>query len=166
MSASGLPVASGSSDIPADEKSLSPSQLSLERQVSAFRSRLASLLTAEATLAERLSGGVDVSGSGRGSVFVRSGWQARSLGLPFGRGRERTSSGGRFSFSGRQSGDNPKGNEVELRSRRPESDEDKLVQEVAAILSSCQKDIRELWSLPAVKKLRDRRRLKLEEWAE
>ncbi|KAI0324145.1 G-protein alpha subunit [Cubamyces sp. BRFM 1775] len=166
LSASGLPVASGSSDIPADEKSLSPSQLSLERQVSAFRSRLASLLTAETTLADRLSGGVDVSGSGRGSVFVRSGWQARSLGLPFGRGRERTSSGGRFSFSGRHSGDNQKGNDVELRSRRAETDEDKLVQEVAAILSSCQKDIRELWSLPAVKKLRDRRRLKLEEWAE
>ncbi|KAI9000626.1 G-protein alpha subunit [Trametes punicea] len=164
--ASGMPIASSSADIAADEKSLSPSQLSLEKQINTFRSRLAPLLTAETSLADRLSGGIDVSGSGRGSVFVRSGWQARSLALPFGRGRERTNSGGRSSLSARDSMDKATGNELELKARRSEAREDRLVQEVASILSRCQQDIKELWALPAVKKLRDRRRLKLEEWAE
>ncbi|KAI0768152.1 G-protein alpha subunit [Trametes elegans] len=162
---SGIPVPSISPTLAADEKSLSPSQLSLERQISVFRARLAPLLSAETSLADRLSGGVDVSGSGKGSVYVRSGWQSRTLGLSFGKARERTSSGGRFSFSGRNSTDNQK-SDVELQARRGESAEDKLVLEVASILSTCQKDIRELWEYPAVKKLRDRRRLKLEEWAE
>ncbi|KAI9057233.1 G-protein alpha subunit [Trametes sanguinea] len=165
-SASGMPVPSSSADLAAEEKSLSPSQLSLEKQVNVLRARLAPLLTAESSLAERLSGGIDVSGSGRGSVFVRSGWQSRSLGLPFGKARDRTSSGGRFSLSGRTSLDNQKTNEIELKSRSADAQEDKLVHEVALILNACQQDIKELWALPAVKKLRDRRRLKLEEWAD
>ncbi|KAI0360019.1 G-protein alpha subunit [Trametes cingulata] len=164
--ASGMPVPSGSTDIAAEEKSLSPSQLSLEKQITSFRLRLAPLLAAETSLADRLSGGIDVSGSGKGSVFVRSGWQLKSRGFPFGRGRERTSSGGRFSFSGRNSTDENKGNEMELQARHAEVQEDKLVHEVASILNACQKDIKELWELPAVKRLRERRRLKLEEWAE
>ncbi|KAI0635765.1 G-protein alpha subunit [Trametes polyzona] len=163
---SGMPVAGSSTDFAADEKSLSPSQLSLEKQISTFRTRLAPLLAAESSLAARLSGGIDVSGSGKGSVFVRSGWQSKTRGFAFGRGRERTSSGGRFSFSGRNSTDDRKGNEVELQARRTDTQEDQLVREVASILAQCQKDIKELWALPAVKKLRDRRRLKLEEWAE
>ncbi|KAH9856561.1 G-protein alpha subunit [Lenzites betulinus] len=163
---SGMPVSSVSSELTADEKSLSPSQLSLEKQISSFRSRLAPLLAAETSLATRLSDGVDVSGSGKGSVFVRSGWQSKTRGFSFGRGRERTNSGGRFSFSGRTSTEDKRGNEMELQARRAEVQEDALVREVASILATCQKDIRELWSLPAVKKLRDRRRLKLEEWAE
>ncbi|KAI0649357.1 G-protein alpha subunit [Trametes meyenii] len=164
--ASGMPVASTSSDFAVDEKSLSPSQLSLEKQINSFRARLSPLLAAETSLADRLSGGIDVSGSGKGSVFVRSGWQSRSIGLSFGRGRDRSNSGGRFSLSGRASLENRKGNEMELQARRVDPQEDKLVQEVASILSTCQRDIKELWELPAVKKLRDRRRLKLEEWAE
>ncbi|CDO74902.1 hypothetical protein BN946_scf184988.g9 [Trametes cinnabarina] len=165
-SASGMPVPSSSADFAAEEKSLSPSQVSLEKQLNVIRARLAPLLTAESSLADRLSGGIDVSGSGRGSVFVRSGWQSRSLALPFGKARERTSSGGRFSFSGRASLDNQHGNEMELKSRTADAQEDKLVRDVASILSACQQDIKDLWALPAVKKLRDRRRLKLEEWAE
>ncbi len=151
-----------------DDTSLSPStQSSLDKQVALFRTRLSPLLAAEAQLADRLSGGINVSGSGKGSVFVRNGWQSRSLGLPFGRGRERTGSGGRFSLTGgRGSIDDQRGNEVELQTRQSDSEEDKLILEIASILSSCEADIRELWEMPAVKRLRDRRRLKLEEWAD
>lgn len=163
---SGMPVPSTSTDFTAEEKSLSPSQLSLEKQISSFRTRLAPLLAAESSLADRLSGGIDVSGSGRGSVFVRSGWQSKTRGFTFGRARERTSSGGRFSFAARNSTDDRKGNELELQARKDDTSEDALVREVASILASCQRDIKELWELPAVRKLRDRRRLKLEEWAE
>ena len=132
-----------------------------------LRTRLFSLLAAEAQLADRLSGGVNVSGSGKGSVFVRTGWQSRSLGLPFSRGRERTGSAGRFSFNGgRGSIDNGKTNELELQMRQSDSEEDKLILEIASILSSCEADIKELWEMPAVKRLRERRRLKLEEWAD
>lgn len=100
-------------------------------------------------------------------MFVRTGWQSRSLGLPFGRGRERTGSAGRFSFNGgRGSIDSGKTNEVELQMRQSDSEEDKLILEIASILSSCEADIRELWEMSAVKRLRDRRRLKLEEWAD
>ncbi|TFK93955.1 G-protein alpha subunit [Polyporus arcularius HHB13444] len=157
----GLPVAADFSE----QMSLSPSQASLEKKVAQLRARLSPLLAAEASLAERLSGGVNVSGSGRGSVFVRSGWQSRTLGLAFGKARERTSSGGRFSFTGRNSLDN-KGSEMELQARIAQAEEDRLIEEVASVLSECQGDVRELWELPAVKKLRDRRRLKLEEWAD
>ncbi len=151
----------------ADDSSLSPSQTVLEKKVAQLRAHLSPLLTAEAVLAERLSGGVNVSGSGKGSVYVRSGWQSRSLGLAFGKPRERTSSGGRFSFTGgRGSLDNQRGSEMELQARKAQAEEDKLVAEVAAILNECQGDIKELWELPAVRKLRDRRRLKLEEWAD
>ncbi|KAI0749464.1 G-protein alpha subunit [Daedaleopsis nitida] len=151
----------------AENKSITPSQASLEKKVSQLRARLSSLLAAEERLAERLSGGVNVSGSGRGSVFVRTGWQARTLGLAFGKSRERTSSGGRFSFTGRSSIDNQKGvSEAELQAKKAQAEEDDLIAEVGAILSESQGDIKELWELPAVKRLRDRRRLKLEEWAD
>lgn len=151
-----------------DDASLSPSaQSSLDKQVALLRTRLSPLLAAEAQLADRLSGGINVSGSGKGSVFVRTGWQSRSLGLPFGRGRDRTGSAGRFSFTGgRNSIDNGRADEVELHTRQSDSEEDKLILEIASVLSSCEADIRELWEMPAVKRLRERRRLKLEEWAD
>ncbi|TBU49747.1 G-protein alpha subunit [Dichomitus squalens] len=149
-----------------DEKSLSPSASSLEKQVAVLRARLSPLLAAEAQLADRLSGGVNVSGSGRGSVFVRTGWQSRSKGLPFGRGRERATSGGRFSFSGNRGSTEDRDNGLELQARRADSEEDKLILEIASILYASQADIRELWEMPAVKRLRERRRLKLEEWAD
>lgn len=154
----------GASDI-AIQKSPSASQTSLEKRLVHLRLRLSPLLTAEASLAERLSGGIDVSGSGKGSVFVRSGWQSRAFGL-IGRSRERTSSGGRFSFSSRSSVDQQRGSEYELQARRAQTEEDKFIADFASILNACQADIRELWELPAVRRLRDRRRFKLEEWAD
>ena len=160
---SGTPTASDS----ADANSIAPSQSGLEKKVAQLRARLAPLLAAEASLTERLSDGVNVSGSGKGSVYVRSGWQSRTLGLAFGKARERTSSGGRFSFTqGRGSLDKHKGSEMELQARNAQAEEDKLIEDVAVILGESQADIRELWELPAVKKLRERRRLKLEEWAD
>ncbi|RPD61189.1 G-protein alpha subunit [Lentinus tigrinus ALCF2SS1-7] len=158
----GLPVAA---DL-AEQKSLSPSQASLEKKVAQLRTRLSALLGAEATLADRLSGGVNVSGSGKGSVFVRTGWQSRTLGLAFGKARERTSSGGRFSFTGGRSSMEYKSSDMELQARQAQAEEDKLIAEVASVLTNCQGDVKELWELPEVKKLRDRRRLKLEEWAD
>ena len=158
----GLPLAADF----AEQKSLSPSQASLERKIAQLRVRLSSLLAAEATLADKLSGGVNVSGSGKGSVFVRSGWQSRTLGLAFGKARERTSSGGRFSFTGGRNSMENKGGEMELQARDAQAEEDRLIAEVASILTECQGDVKELWELPAVKKLRERRRLKLEEWAD
>lgn len=118
-----------------------------EVQLGHLRDRLSPLLDAEAELAERLSGGIDVSGSGKGNVFVRSGWQARSL-LGKGRGDD---TGGRRSVSSATRGD---------------PTHDLLCEHVASVLASCKDDIRELWEHPAVRRLRDRRKLRLEEWAE
>ncbi|EED85956.1 candidate G-protein alpha subunit [Postia placenta Mad-698-R] len=120
---------------------------SMDQQISLLRLRLSPLTALDSQLADRLSGGVAVSGSGKGSVFVRSGWQSRTFGLSFGKARERANSGrGRFSFT--------------------EVEKDKLVDEAATIIHSCQDDIRELWQHPAVKRLRDNRKLRLDEWAE
>ena len=124
---------------------LSPSVKSdYEAQLGQLRDRLSPLLDVEASLAERLSGGIDVSGSGKGNVFVRSGWQARSL-LGKVRGDE---SGGRRSTSSAG------------------GSHDALCEHVASVLVSCKDDIRELWEHPAVRRLRERRKLRLEEWAE
>ncbi|OBZ72028.1 hypothetical protein A0H81_07748 [Grifola frondosa] len=153
---------------PLDQQSLSPSQLSAERQISTLRQHLTPLLGAESSLADRLSGGVAVSGSGKGSVFVRSGWQARNFGLSFGLRRDRASSGGRFSFSGQRNSldDTRRSYDSEAELGRPEIEQDKLVEDVAALLNACKNDIKELWELPIVRKMRDNRRLMLEEWAE
>ena len=88
------------------------------------------------------------------------------LGLSFGKSRERTSSGGRFSFSGRTSTEQKRGNEPEPQARRGSTEDDRLITEAASILNACQADIKELWELPAVRRMRDRRRFKLEEWAD
>ncbi|KZT02620.1 G-protein alpha subunit [Laetiporus sulphureus 93-53] len=123
---------------------------SVEQRLSALRLCLSPLSSVEASLANRLSDGVAVSGSGKGSVMVRSGWQARAFGLSFGKARERTSSAkGRFSFTGQR-----------------KVERDKLVEDVANLLNACKDDIRELWGHAVVKRLRENRKLRLEEWAE
>ena len=45
-------------------------------------------------------------------------------------------------------------------------EKDQLAEEVSKILIECQDDVRELWQHPLVQRLRARRKLKLEEWAE
>lgn len=166
-----VPASGQGNQAPRPPPSPSPS---MDQQISLLRLRLSPLTALDSQLAERLSGGVAVSGSGKGSVFVRSGWQSRTFGLSFGKARERANSGrGRFSFTGQRSalensadastGDPEEG---ELSTELPEVEKDKLVDEAATIIHSCQDDIRELWQHPAVKRLRDNRKLRLDEWAE
>ena len=144
-------VASGSNSPPAPQAAVE------EAQLAALRSKLSPLLSAESSLADRLSGGLDVSGSGKGNVFVRSGWQARSLGLSFTRTRSRGDSiNGRQSLSGqRTSHDNTS-----------QMTNDVLIEEVARLVDQGKDDIQELWQHPAVRRLRAKRKLRFEEWAE
>ncbi|KAH9923267.1 G-protein alpha subunit [Fomitopsis serialis] len=159
-------------DASASRETLQPSRPvpSMDQQLATLRLRLSPLVQLESQLADRL-GGVSVSGSGKGSVMVRSGWQARTFGLTFGKARERTSSSrGRFSFTGQRSAlENApierKSMDVDG-SEYPVVEKDKLVEEVAMVLNSCKDDVRELWRHPAVKRLRENRKLRLEEWAE
>ena len=126
-----------------------------EKRLATLRYRLGPLLAAEASLAERLSGGMPTPT--KGNLFVRSGWQARSL-L---KGRNRDWTG----FTGQRSSlENGASRRSEDSSVAPEKD--KLIEEVAHILSVCKDDIKELWEHPAVQRLKDKRRLRLEEWAE
>lgn len=144
----------GSGDIVMDQRSSSS-----EKRLSILRYRMAPLIAVEASLADRLAGGQ--STSAKGNLFVRSGWQARSL-LAKAKLKDRTS------FTGKHSS-----LENVSPSRRSEdsgtlvgSEKDKLVEEVATILNACKEDIKELWEHSVVQRLRDKRRLRLEEWAE
>jgi guanine nucleotide-binding protein alpha-1 subunit len=122
-----------------------------QKQIATLRLRLSPLVAAENTLADRLSGGVRVSGSGKDSVFVRHGWQLRS--------------GARNSFLARSRGNSSapvtpvieSGNYVNV---------SEVVQEVGRILDASKEDIKALWRSEVVQKMIKRRRLRLEEWAE
>lgn len=114
--------------------------------IASLRRRLSPLVTADAPLADRLSGGVTVSGSGKGGVFVRTGWQARTIENALGRKRARPS------------------DDFEL--KKSEDAQDPLVQDVSRMLEASKEDIRELWAHATVKGLIARRRLKLDEWSE
>lgn len=114
--------------------------------IASLRRRLSPLVTTDAALADRLSGGITVSGSGKGGVFVRSGWQARTIENALGRKRGRVSD--------------------ELGPKKPDEIQDVLVQDVSRMLDASKDDIRELWAHPTVKGLIVRRRLKLDEWSE
>ncbi|KAF9041090.1 guanine nucleotide-binding protein [Hymenopellis radicata] len=113
-----------------------------------LRRRLSPLVSTDIQLADRLSGGITVSGSGKGGVFVRSGWQARTIENALGRIRARPSvdGGGKHSHA--------------------EVPQDPLVQEVGRLLDVSKDDIKELWNHPTVRALIDKRRLKLDEWSE
>jgi hypothetical protein len=50
----------------------------MQKQIPTLGLRLSPLVATECTLTDRLSGGVRVSGLGKGGVFVCHGWQARS----------------------------------------------------------------------------------------
>lgn len=98
------------------------------------------VVSTDGPLAERLNGGVHVSGSGKGGVYVRSGWQSRTI--------DSLSRGMR---------------------RNPEADalpQDPLLDQVAQLLEASKDDIKELWVHPTVRALMHKRRLKLDEWAE
>lgn len=113
-----------------------------------LRRRLSPLVSTDTQLADRLSGGITVSGSGKGGVFVRSGWQARTIENALGRIRARPSVDG-----------GGKHNHAEV-------PQDPLVQEVGRLLDVSKDDIKELWNHPTVRALISKRRLKLDEWSE
>ena len=139
-----------------DEAQASASGTDKEMQL--MKLRLAPLLETEPRLEARIAGGVPIASSGKGNIFVRSGWQARSM--------FKSRSQSRTSFTGQRSS-------FETSSRKSEDsamvivgEKDMVLEETANILNACKDDVRELWNHPAVKRLRDKRKLKLEEWAE
>jgi guanine nucleotide-binding protein subunit alpha len=123
-----------------------------QKQIATLRLRLSPLVAAESTLADRLSGGVRVSGSGKGSVYVRHGWQLRSNSRnASSSNRSRGASGALATpiFEG--------GNIVNV---------SEVVEEVGRILDASKEDVKALWRSDVVQKMIKRRRLRLEEWAE
>ena len=125
---------------------------SFTMQIAGLRRRLNPLIATDEPLADRLSGGITVSGSGKGGVFVRSGWQARTIENALGRMRTR-----------RPAADDAKKGR---NSHSQDGIQDALVQDVAHMLKTFEKDIKELWDHPIVKALISKRRLKLDEWSE
>ncbi|KAG8213278.1 guanine nucleotide binding protein, alpha subunit [Butyriboletus roseoflavus] len=126
--------------------------------ISDLRRRLLSLVNTEPQLADRLSGGVSVSGSGKGEVFVRSGWQARTIHA----GQK---------LMGRRS-KRAETESAELTIERPgtatstDVSADTLADNVATLLDQSREDITTLWEHPVVRALISRRKLKLDEWSE
>ncbi|KAG6902848.1 hypothetical protein C0995_010733 [Termitomyces sp. Mi166 len=125
-------------------------QASVSReQIGNLRRRLTSIIATDAPLADRLSGGLSFSGSGKGGVYVRSGWQARTIENALGRLRTH--------------------HDIEFKKSREayyDPGQDVLVQDVGRMLSNSKDDIKELWGHPTVKGLIARRKLKLDEWSE
>ena len=120
--------------------SSSPPKETSAYQIANLRLRLSPLAAADSQLADRLSGGVTVSGSGKGGVFVRSGWQTRTMENGHRRGKKGATHEG--------------------------DSEDALVEDVGRMLDACKHDIKNLWNHPTVKMLIAKRRLRLDEWAE
>lgn len=140
------PVASSSTSQPVESPQVTASKLVIAN----LRRRLSPLVAADSQLADRLSGGVTVSGSGKGSVYVRSGWQARTIENALGFRRQP-----RFDSDGKKGRDSPS-----------DAMQDPLIHDVARMLEASKEDIKELWSHPTVKGLMAKRRLKLDEWSE
>jgi len=118
-------------------------------QIANLRRRLSPLIAADDQLADRLSGGISVSGSGKGGVFVRSGWQARTIENAIGKMKQRQYDNEKIRDG---FGQDPM--------------HDGLIQDVGRMLEISEEDILELWNHPTVKGLMVKRRLKLDEWSE
>jgi guanine nucleotide-binding protein alpha-1 subunit len=129
-----------------------PALTEAQKQIATLRLRLSPLVAAENTLADRLSGGVRVSGSGRDSVFVRHGWQLRSVARNSYLSSRSRGTSGSPTTPVIESGNNVNVSEV--------------VEEVGRILDASKEDIKALWRSDVVQKMIKRRRLRLEEWAE
>ena len=120
-------------------------------QIAYLRRNLLSLVSTDDQLADRLSGGITVSGSGKGGVYVRSGWQARTIENALGRLKPRHA---------------PQDDAVKKNSISQDPAQDILVEEVGRMLAVYKDDIKELWNHPTVRGLIARRKLKLDEWSE
>jgi hypothetical protein len=123
-----------------------------QKQIATLRLRLCPVVAAENTLADKLSGGVRVSGSGRDNVFVRHGWQLRSAARNSYLSSRSRGTSGTPTTPVMESGNTVNVSEV--------------VEEVGRILDASKEDIKVLWRSDVVQKMIKRRRLRLEEWAE
>ena len=126
------------------------SKESLRYQLANLRRRLSPLVAADTQLADRLSDGVTVSGSGKGGVYVRTGWQARTV---------------QYGVSGKRTHMNYNA-EAKTSLDSSALREDPLVDDVGQMLDSLQQDIFELWNHPTVRTLIAKRKLQLDEWEE
>lgn len=120
-------------------------------QIAALRRKLNPLVSTDTQLADRLSGGIAVSGSGKGGVYVRTGWQARTI----------ENALGRISKKRADTDRKERGSISEV-----QPVQDVLILDVARMLSLLEADIKELWNHPTVKGMIAKRRLKLDEWSE
>lgn len=126
-------------------------------ELATLKLRLSPIAAAEAGLAERLSGGVQVSELAKrrgGGVYVRSGWQSTARFA----GRKRRA-------DGESAEDNRNAESAsEQKSRRDPLEEE--LDRIASMLSACKDDVKELWRHPVVKVLIEKRKLRLQESAE
>ncbi|KAF8972172.1 guanine nucleotide-binding protein [Flammula alnicola] len=102
-------------------------------QIANLRRRLSPLIATDAQLADRLSGGLSVSGSGKGGVYVRSGWQARTIENGIGKVKQK------------------RPNTSDKKARESASTEippDPMVEEIGRLLQACEEDIHALWGHP------------------
>lgn len=114
--------------------------------ITQLRLRLTALVAIERALADRLSGGLKITGGGKNGVYVRSGWQVNtqvSTARKKGKGKARST-----------------GNTPE------DVDPDELVSDVAHRLQIARDDILALRHHPAVVKLLEKKKIRLEEWSE
>ena len=114
--------------------------------ITQLRLRLTALIAVEQVLADRLSGGLTITGGGKNGVYVRSGWQVTTQVSPIrnkGKGKARST-----------------GNTPE------DTDPDELVADVARRLQIARDDIVSLRHHPAVTKLLEKKKIRLEEWSE
>ena len=124
-------------------------------ELATLKLRLSPLVTVESTLADRLSGGVEVTATAkrRGvGVYVRSGWQKRSDGD--------AAPGSKAAGKRRVVEDNYSNG---LNGADHMEDE---LDKTARLLNNCREDIKTLWHHPFVKFLIEKRKLRLQESAE
>ncbi|KAI0031203.1 guanine nucleotide-binding protein [Vararia minispora EC-137] len=145
--ANGSPVSSKSSPSSAKMALV----LENQRLIATLRMRLSPLVTAEAMLADKLSGGLRSANPNQSKVLVRRGWQMRAASDAYFGHRASKSADGVDAIDKGALGD---GDIVEI------------VHEVASVLGACKRDVQQLWENEAVQKLIHRRRLRLEESAE
>ncbi|PPQ91720.1 hypothetical protein CVT25_012861 [Psilocybe cyanescens] len=149
----GSPSSIAHSEAPSTSNNVGQSKDAGALQIANLRRRLSPLMAAESQLADRLSGGITVSGSGKGGVYVRSGWQARTI----------ENALTKIKQTKRPSIANEKKPRV---SESQDFTPDPMVQEIGRMLEACEEDIHELWSNQTVKGMIAKRRLKLDEWSE
>lgn len=124
----------------------SPSKQPSMHQIANLRLRLSPLVSVEEQLGLHLSGGASAGG---GEVYVRNGWQSRTI-----------ENGGiiKTRRSKRSLGHTD--------SKKEGPEEDPLLEDVASMLDASKEEIQQLWAHPTVVSLIQKRKLKLDEWSE